>query len=58
MIGENAPAPGGSPAFAGIDPRSNRACKRLLGFPRVRGDRPEKFSPALAWPWVPPRSRG
>ena len=34
---------GGSPAHAGIDPTMRRRRRQRAGFPRIRGDRPQRL---------------
>jgi len=48
----------GSPAYAGIDPRTFLASDRGQGFPRLRGDRPHATFAAMLDYVVPPPTRG
>ena len=48
----------GSPAWAGIDPYHHVAQPRLIGFPRVGGDRPMSATERAMAAVVPPRGRG
>ena len=52
------PSSCGSPAFAGIDPRTRPEPTPDNGLPRVRGDRPCRLDGAKPSGWAPPRSRG
>ncbi len=48
----------GSPAWAGMDPWSRRACSRPAWLPRVGGDGPQKGSVTSPGMPAPPRGRG
>ena len=50
--------PGGSPARAGIHPRTSPRRGRRPRFPRSRGDTPAPSAPVLMPPMVPPLARG
>ena len=51
-------AASGSPAHAGMDPRSSTTGVRSAGFPRPRGDGPTIAPTSPAAAWVPPPTRG
>ncbi len=55
---EDRPAPPGSPACAGIDPRSRSPSTRRRWLPRVRGDRPTTVTELANAEEAPPRARG
>ena len=48
----------GSPAHAGIDPRSAARHTDHEGLPRTRGDRPQQHCGAQSPTWAPPHTRG
>ena len=48
----------GSPARAGIDHIINAGNTKCFGFPRTRGDRPERAKVEAFEAWVPPHARG
>src|SRR5690606_30685192 len=47
-----------SPAYAGIDPRAAWSSLLRGGFPRIRGDRPQKLRRNLRVRVFPPHTRG
>src|SRR5690606_38754571 len=47
-----------SPAYAGIDPSGVHLTDELIGFPRIRGDRPARTVSGVVWPPFPPHTRG
>ncbi len=49
---------GGSPAWAGIDPKRSTAVSARVGLPRVGGDRPVTRVAHVAADLAPPRGRG
>ncbi len=53
-----APFDGGSPAWAGIDPRSRARSRRRPRLPRVGGDRPWRMRRRFSGLPAPPRGRG
>ena len=48
----------GSPARAGIDPRSSRRCRPCAGLPRTGGDRPPRHRERSGRRVAPPHGRG
>ena len=48
----------GSPAYAGIDRQDSRRPMAHIGFPRLRGDRPDVVYQHIDPAMVPPPTRG